>query len=85
MIDIIDKAPENYAPLVIHMTQINHQNHIFYIAYIESHYPEINIKDLLSDESNFISNGDQRLYSGHLFHICLGKIAINKEDDIHPL
>ena len=47
MIDIIDKAPELdeiHAPSVIHLGQ----NHIFYMAYIESHYPEININDLHS-------------------------------------
>jgi hypothetical protein len=54
MIDIIDKAPELdeiHAPSVIHLGQ----NHIFYMAYIESHYPEINIKDLVSADFQFVS------------------------------
>jgi hypothetical protein len=54
MLDIMDWAPnfdELYEPSIIHMAQ----NHIFYMAYIESHYPEINIKDLVSADFQFVS------------------------------
>ena len=82
MLDIIDWAPnfdDLYAPSIIHMAQ----NHIFYMTYIESHYPEINIKDLVSADFQFVSPGDQRIYS-RLFHTYLGKIIINKEATFIP-
>ena len=80
LIDIIDKAPEIHASFVIHIDQI----HIFYVASIGSHYPEINIKDLLISEFKLLSNCDRRLYL-RLFHNYMGKITINKKDDILPL
>ena len=53
-------------------------------AYVESHYAEINIKDLLSIDFQFVSRGDQSFYS-LIIHIYLNKITINKEDHMHPL
>jgi len=61
------------------------QHHILYMTYIESHYPEINIKDLISAEFKFVGKGHFHHLSSRIFNDYLGKIEVNKEDDNHPL
>jgi hypothetical protein len=74
MIAMIDQKPQPHAAILIHMTQL----HIFYMAYIESMHPEINLQDLRQAEFKFISNGDQRLYP-HRFHRYNGMVTIHPD------
>jgi hypothetical protein len=85
MIDITDKAPEPTAEINASLTIEMAQHHIFYMAYIESHYPEINIKDLSSAEFSFIGKGHFENLDSRLFNDYLGTIVFNKKDDIHNL
>jgi hypothetical protein len=72
MIAMIDKKPQYHAAILIHMAQL----HIFYMAYIESMHPEINLQDLRQAEFKFISNGDKSLYP-YRFHRYDGMITID--------
>ena len=79
MIDMIDNKPQYHAARLIHMAQL----HIFYMAYIESMYPEVNLQDLRQADFKFISNGDKNLYP-HRFHRYDGTITIdsNSQPDV---
>jgi hypothetical protein len=79
MIAMIDKKPQHHAAILIHMAQL----HIFYMAYIESMYPEINLQGLRQAEFKFISNGDKSLYP-YRFHRYDGMITIdpNSQPDV---
>jgi hypothetical protein len=85
MIDITDKAPEPNMEINASLTIQMAQHHIFYMAYIESHYPEISIEDLNSAEFSFIGKGHFKDLDSRLFNDYLVTIVVNKEDNIHTL
>ena len=56
------------------------QNHIYYMAYIETHFPMLDIKDIRTSEFQFL--GKDQWDSG--MNIYAGKITIKKDAFIWP-
>jgi hypothetical protein len=69
MIAMIDQKPQSQAAFLVHMAQLR----IFYMAYIKSMHPKINLHDLRQAEFKFIY---QHLYPRR-FHRYNGMITID--------
>jgi hypothetical protein len=69
ILDIIDAGDS--APLLIHMAQM----HIYYMAYIETFYPKLDIKDIRVAQFQFLGKDQNRT------NIYTGRVTIDKDKD----